>query len=168
MFLLQPLAFAKYIQASTVYYKIDRAIRVSTWLHRQYQPRPTTRKGREIRNADIHTHKLNKAAHEPFGLAPRLFVNHPTHQKGRDCKIRINGLTALRPEKLCSPCCFCLTAQPNCHIPALTRAFIMRGPVCNPIPLLLELVTTGGIECMRHQRYPKIRKTPNNGTPGDP
>jgi hypothetical protein len=47
-----------------------------------------------------------------------------------------------------------LGAWPNRHIAALAQAFIVRLPVCDATPILLDLVTLRVIEFMRHQRGP--------------
>ena len=93
-----------------------------------------------------------------FCLRVILRTNLPTGptkcQTNRDCQIRISRLTPPCLAALCAPQSLHLRTQPDCHIPTLTKAFIIDSPVGDPIPLLLELVPTGIIEFIRYTRYP--------------
>lgn len=154
MLILQPSAFPKNLQASTVHDKVNWTILLMPGRHRQGQPCATAGKGRVVRHKNIQPHKSDKAPHKPFSLAQRLLVNHPKRETDRDRQIGISWLATPRLAPLCAPSCLHVGTQPNRHIPAPSQAFGVVGPVRYAIPLLLKLMPTRSVELMRHQERP--------------
>jgi hypothetical protein len=94
-----------------------------------------------------------------LGLAQRLVENHPKRQTSFNRQIRVTPLSARRRSARRRPQAKRIFADPNRQITALSQAFVVLRPVGYLMHLLGDVVTTIGVEFVRHLQYPEKEQT---------
>src|ERR1700744_2001410 len=98
----------------------------------------------------IETEQADDGSDQPFGL-PQRPVEHSTQGQCRgDRQSRIVRLTTARGPWFGSPGRDPPGGEPNRQAPTLTQGCIIVRPVGDPMTLLRDVVTAGGIDLEGH------------------
>ena len=153
MFLDQPLAGAAQLQACAVHQQMHRfgfRTRLPEYLHGLGSPAQR----RMIGNGEIKTEQADDGPDQPLGLAQSQAEDGTQGQCCHDRQRRIARLTARRRARRRLPGRDRRLSKPEGQTSALTQGGVILRPVCNPAPLLGNMVTAVLVGFERHGHFP--------------
>lgn len=153
-----PLAAAMHTQPSAIHDQRDRAIGCAGVRHDLERWRAPVER-RVIRHGKLQLHEPQKTAHKTLTLPKRQAEHSAQDQADLDRQIRVSLLTAPLPGMRSAPPRYRIPTEPDRHIPALTKCFVVLGPIVTRYFALANLLrrpalNLNGIQASRSQIIP--------------